>query len=78
MPPVILSDRSIREAIESGRIVIEPLGEGCIQPSSVDLHIDRFFRVFKNHTLGHIDVKQDLSDLTELVEVAEDLSLIHI
>jgi len=69
---VILSDRSIREAIESGRIVIEPLGEGCIQPSSVDLHIDRFFRVFKNHTLGHIDVKQDLSDLTELVEVAED------
>ncbi len=69
---MILSDRSIREAIEAGRIVIEPLGEGCIQPSSVDLHIDRFFRVFKNHTLGHIDVKQDLSDLTELVEVAED------
>ena len=72
MPPVILSDRSIREALEAGRIVIEPLGEGCIQPSSVDLHIDRLFRVFKNHTMGHIDVKQDLDELTELVEVGED------
>ncbi len=69
---MILSDRSIKEAIEAGRIVIEPLGEGCIQPSSVDLHIDRLFRVFKNHTMGHIDVKQDLDDLTELVEVGED------
>ncbi len=69
---MILSDRSIREAIEAGRIVIEPLGEGCIQPSSVDLHIDRLFRVFKNHTMGHIDVKQDLAELTELVEVGDD------
>jgi dCTP deaminase len=69
---VILSDRSIREAIDAGRIVIEPLGEDCIQPSSVDLHIDRFFRVFRNHTMGHIDLKQDLEALTELVEVEED------
>jgi dCTP deaminase len=69
---VILSDRSIKEAIESGRIVIEPLGEGCIQPSSVDLHVDRLFRVFRNHTMGHIDVKQDLEELTELVEVGAD------
>ena len=70
--PVILSDRTIREELESGRIIIDPLGEGCIQPSSVDLHIDRFFRVFRNHTMGHIDVKQDLEELTELVEVGED------
>ena len=69
---MILSDRSIREAIEAGRIVIEPLGDDCIQPSSVDLHIDRLFRVFRNHTMGHIDVKQDLEALTELVEVAAD------
>jgi dCTP deaminase len=69
---VILSDRSIREAIDAGRIVIEPLGEGCIQPSSVDLHIDRYFRVFRNHTMGHIDVKEDLEALTELVEVGKD------
>jgi dCTP deaminase len=69
---VILSDRTIREQLEAGRIVIDPLGERCIQPSSVDLHIDRFFRVFRNHTMGHIDVKEDLEELTELVEVGED------
>jgi deoxycytidine triphosphate deaminase len=69
---VILSDRSIREELEAGRIVIDPLDESCIQPSSVDLHIDRFFRVFLNHTMGHIDVKEDLEELTELVEIGED------
>jgi dCTP deaminase len=69
---VILSDRTIREELEKGRIVIDPLGTDCIQPSSVDLHIDRFFRVFRNHTMGHIDVKQDLEELTELVEIGED------
>ena len=42
---MILSDRSIREELASGRIVIDPLDESCIQPSSVDLHIDRYFRV---------------------------------
>jgi deoxycytidine triphosphate deaminase/intein/homing endonuclease len=75
---VILSDRTIREELEAGRIVIEPLGEGCIQPSSVDLHVDRFFRVFRNHTMGYIDVKQDLEDLTELVEIGEeDVFILH-
>jgi dCTP deaminase len=69
---VILSDRTIREELDAGRTVIEPLGEGCIQPSSVDLHVDRFFRVFRNHTMGYIDVKQNLEDLTEMVEIAED------
>src|SRR5207253_5563086 len=69
---VILSDRSIREEMSAGRIVIEPLDESCIQPSSVDLHIDRFFRVFRNHTMGYIDVKQDMEELTELVEIKED------
>jgi dCTP deaminase len=69
---VILSDRTIREQLEAGRIIIDPLGEQCIQPSSVDLHVDRFFRVFRNHTMGYIDVKQDLEELTELVEIGED------
>ena len=69
---MILSDRTIREELAAGRIVIEPLDESCIQPSSVDLHIDRFFRVFRNHTLGYIDVKQNLEDLTELVEIEPD------
>lgn len=72
VPRVILSDRTIKEQIAAGRIVIDPLDEACIQPSSVDLHIDRFFRVFRNHTMAHIDVKQNLEDLTELVEIKED------
>jgi dCTP deaminase len=69
---VILSDRTIREEIGAGRIVIEPFEPRCVQPSSVDLHLDRWFRVFRNHTLGHIDVRQNLEELTELVGVEED------
>jgi dCTP deaminase len=73
---MILSDRSIREQLASGRVVIDPLDERCIQPSSVDLHVDRFFRVFRNHTQRVIDVKEDQEDLSELVEVVEDDALI--
>src|SRR5947208_9054601 len=69
---MILSDRSIREEVSAGRIVIDPLDESCIQPSSVDLHIDRYFRVFLNHTMGNIDVKRDMEELTELVEIKDD------
>jgi dCTP deaminase len=69
---VILSDRSIKEELAAGRIVIEPLDESYIQPSSVDLTIDRYFRVFRNHTLGTIDVKEDMENLTELVEIGDD------
>src|SRR3954452_3606892 len=75
---MILSDHSIREELAAGRIVIEPLDESCIQPSSVDLHIDRYFRVFRNHTMGFIDVKQDQEELTELVEIKDDdLFILH-
>ncbi len=69
---MILSDRTIREELAAGRIVIDPCDERDIQPSSVDLHIDRYFRVFRNHTMGHIDVKENLEDLTELVEIDQD------
>lgn len=70
--PVILSDRSMREQIEAGRIVIEPFDERCIQPSSIDVKIGNLFRVFRNHTAAVIDVKQRQEDLTELVTIAED------
>ena len=66
---VILSDRSIREALAAGRIVIDPIDEKDVQPSSVDLHIDRYFRVFRNDTTPYIDPKQPQEDLTEIVEV---------
>ena len=69
---MILSDRSIREELAVGRIVIDPFDDNCVQPSSVDLHVDRYFRVFLNHTMGLIDVKQDQEELTELVEIKED------
>jgi dCTP deaminase len=69
---MILSDRTIREKLASGEVVIDPLGEGCIQPSSVDVHIDRYFRVFRNHTMRAIDVKERMEDLTELIEIGED------
>jgi dCTP deaminase len=72
VPDVILSDRSLREAIEAGRIVVDPFDPATIQPSSIDVRVDRLFRVFRNHTAGVIDVKQDLRELTELVEIGED------
>ena len=75
---MILSDRTIREELATGRIVIDPLDETCIQPSSVDLRLDRLFRVFLNHTAPVIDVKKDLSDLTELIEIdAGDAFILH-
>jgi dCTP deaminase len=66
---VILSDRDIRAAIEAGRIVIDPFSPEAIQPSSVDLHVDRRFRVFRNNRYPFIDVRTDQPDLTELVEI---------
>jgi dCTP deaminase len=69
---VILSDRSLREQLQAGRIVIDPLDESLIQPSSIDVRISHLFRVFRNHTRGIIDVKQDTRDLTELIEIPVD------
>lgn len=70
---VILSDRTLREQLEAGRIVIDPLDETLIQPSSIDVRISNLFRVFRNHTRGVINVKQDLTDLTELIEMSASL-----
>ncbi len=69
---MILSDRDIRKAIGDGRIGIDPFDEIDVQPSSVDLHVDRYFRTFHNHRHPFIDVKQPMENLTELVEVDGD------
>ena len=66
---MILSDRSLREQLDAGRIVIDPLDDSLIQPSSVDVRISHLFRVFRNHSRGVIDVKQDTQDLTESIEM---------
>jgi dCTP deaminase len=74
---MVLSDRSIREALSAGQIKIDPMDESCIQPSSVDLHVDQYFRLFRNHTSRVIDVREDQEDLTELVDVGTDPLILH-
>ena len=69
---MILSDRTIRAEVATGRIVIEPFDDSMVQPSSIDVRLDDRFLVFRNHTRGVIDVKEDVSDLTEMVTATED------
>jgi dCTP deaminase len=66
---VVLSDRTIRAEIEAGRIAIDPFDPALVQPSSVDVRVDRSFRVFHNNRYAFIDVREPMEDLTELVEV---------
>jgi dCTP deaminase len=75
---MILSDVDIRKEISAGRIEIDPFDDGCLQPSSVDLHVDRQFRVFANSRYPFIDVRREMPDLTELVEVeGEEAFILH-
>jgi dCTP deaminase len=69
---VVLSDRTIRAELEAGRIVIDPLDPSLVQPSSVDVRVDRRFRVFHNARYPFIDVRRPMDDLTELVVVEGD------
>jgi dCTP deaminase len=75
---VVLSDKTIRAEIDSGRIVIDPYDESLVQPSSVDVRVDNRFRVFQNSRYPYIDVRQPMEDLTELVEVeGEEPFILH-
>jgi dCTP deaminase len=67
---MLLSDRDIREQVNSGRVRVEPFDTGMIQPSSVDVRLDRFFRVFENHKYSVIDPSVEQGELTRGVEVA--------
>ena len=69
---MVLSDRTIRAEVEAGRIAFEPFDPNLIQPSSVDMRVDRKFRVFHNARRPYIDVREPMEDLTELVEVKGD------
>ncbi len=68
----VLSDRDIRSALDAGEIAIRPYDAADLQPSSVDLHLDRSFRVFRNNRYAYIDVRAPQPDLTELLHVADD------
>jgi dCTP deaminase len=69
---MLLSDRDIRAALDTGRLGIEPFDAGMVQPSSIDVRLDRFFRVFNNARYTHIDPALQQDDLTTLVEPADD------
>ena len=69
---MLLSDRDILTEIDAGRISLEPYDPAMLQPSSVDVRLDRFFRVFENHRYPHIDPAADQSDLTREVEPEGD------
>jgi dCTP deaminase len=74
---MILSDGTIREAIASGRIGIDPMADDAIQPSSIDVRLGGDFRVFANHRYPFIDVKEPQPDLTELVEAGDEPFVLH-
>jgi dCTP deaminase len=65
---VLLSDRDILAEIKAGRVGLDPFDPAMIQPSSIDVRLDRFFRVFENHRYPHIDPAVEQPDLTRLVE----------
>jgi dCTP deaminase len=69
---VLLSDGDLRKEIESGRLVIDPWDPGMVQPSSVDVRLDRFFRVFMNSRYTHIDPAEQQDELTTAVEPQGD------
>jgi dCTP deaminase len=69
---VLLSDRDIKAEIESGRVKLDPYEPELIQPASIDVRLDRYFRVFENHRYPHIDPAIEQADLTRLVETEGD------
>jgi dCTP deaminase len=75
---VLLSDRDLKAAIEAGRLGLTPFDEAMIQPSSIDVRLDRYFRVFANHRYTHIDPSEQQDDLTVPVEpVGDDPFILH-
>ena len=74
---MVLADRTIARLLDAGRIEIDPYDPALLQPSSVDVRADRYFRVFRNNLYPYIDVKQAQEDLTELVEVGEEPFILH-
>jgi dCTP deaminase len=69
---MVLSDRTIGRLIGEGRIEIDPYDAALLQPSSLDVRVDRYFRVFRNNRYPHIDVKREQEDLTEQVEIDDE------
>jgi dCTP deaminase len=73
---MVLSDRTIRRLLDDGQIGIDPYDDELLQPSSLDVRVDRFFRVFRNSRYPYIDVKEPMEDLTELVQIDDEAPFI--
>ena len=73
---MVLNDSEIHAEIKNGRIVIDPLDLGDVQPASVDVHLSDKILVFRNSRRPFIDIRQDVSDLTEMVGIREDAPFI--
>jgi dCTP deaminase len=69
---VLLSDKDIRAELAAGRLQVEPLDTGLVQPSSIDIRLDRFFRVFVNTRYTHIDPAEQQDELTSLIETPDE------
>ena len=69
---MLLSDRDIQSEIAAGRVQLDPFDAAMVQPSSVDVRLDRYFRVFENHRYPHIDPAQEQPELTRMVEPTGD------
>ena len=69
---MLLSDRDLRKELDEGRLELDPFDAAMIQPSSIDVRLDRFFRVFDNTKYTHIDPSQQQDELTSLVETPDD------
>ena len=75
---MLLSDKDIKLEIGAGRIGIEPYDVAMVQPSSIDVRLDRFFRVFENHRYPHIDPSTEQSELTrEIAPVGDEPFVLH-
>ncbi len=75
---MLLSDRDIKAELEAKRVALEPFDDSMIQPSSIDVRLDRFFRVFENHRYPHIDPAEDQPELTRMVEpVGQEPFILH-
>jgi dCTP deaminase len=68
---MLLSDRDLIDELKAGTLLLEPFDPALVQPSSIDVRLDRFFRVFNNHLYTHIDPAEQQDDLTAMVEVAD-------
>jgi len=69
---MLLSDRDIRAELDAGRVGLDPFDAAMVQPSSVDVRLDRMFRVFENHRYPHIDPAEEQPELTRQVEPTGD------